>query len=568
MKIFILKDTFQKKGISDHGIMVVLKKRSWLLFFVLAILSSNLFPDTLKEAKKAYSGRQYQKAVKLFQEYSKTNPSDGEPYMYLGYIYESLKEYNISTAYFRKASDLKLSPKQKKTVLLKLIIYFNYMHAWNYVVHYSNQYLILDPGNVEVEKILSKGRGNRGSDQIASVNIQYQDREKSYKQDKQKLSEPEPKPSVKESKNERVKEPKKVSNEETDLWDLALRSIEKGEYTNAFSFLSKLLDSNPDNKDYLYKAGIVKMRLKEYDKAVDYFDLALKNTNEKNETMYYYLYLNKGIALSKLEKFEQALDVLKKSYSYNKSFLPILIIIRLKYENGDYEDVLKYSKYVLNIDPENLESQMYKSISLLQLNNRKEGFKELLIFSKKLKITYPNLNNTPEIFHPGIHYLAVFYSGRKKYKLSNNYLSVINKSRSNYKSYIFTLGKNLFYLKDYEPAQNELLKLSDIPAANYLLSKIYLISNNLEKVKEFLLKATSKKQLYWSRILIDPAYKPTLQSKTDLSSFILNKGVNPIPVPPKEEVKMITPSPIENKQISEKTVDQTPNQTVPQNPSK
>jgi tetratricopeptide (TPR) repeat protein len=252
--------------------------------------------------------------------------------MYLGYIYESLKEYNISTAYFRKASDLKLSPKQKKTVLLKLIIYFNYMHAWNYVVHYSNQYLILDPGNVEVEKILSKGRGNRGSDQIASVNLQYQDREKSNKQDKTKITETESKPSTKDPKNEKAKESKKVSNEETELWDLALRSIEKGEYTNAFSFLSKLIESFPDNKDYLYKAGIVKMRLKEYDKAVDYFDLALKNTNEKNETMYYYLYLNKGIALSKLEKFEQALDVLKKSYSYNRSFLPILIIIRLKYD--------------------------------------------------------------------------------------------------------------------------------------------------------------------------------------------------------------------------------------------
>ena len=546
--------------------MIGLKKKFCLLFFGLALLSSNLFPDTLKEAKKSYSGRQYQKAVKLFQEYSKTNPSDGEPYMYLGYIYESLKEYNISTAYFRKASDLKLSPKQKKTVLLKLIIYFNYMHAWNYVVHYSNQYLILDPGNVEVEKILSKGRGNRGSDQIASVNLQYQDREKSNKQDKTKITETELKPSTKDPKNEKAKESKKVSNEETELWDLALRSIEKGEYTNAFSFLSKLIESFPDNKDYLYKAGIVKMRLKEYDKAVDYFDLALKNTNEKNETMYYYLYLNKGIALSKLEKFEQALDVLKKSYSYNRSFLPILIIIRLKYENGDYEDALKYSKYILNIDPENLESQMYKSISLLQLNNRKEGFKELVIFSKKIKATYPYLNTIPESFHPGIHYLAVFYSGRKKYKLSNNYLSVVNKTRSSYKSYIFTLGKNLYYMKNYEAAQNELLKLSDIPAANYLLSKIYLISNNIEKTKESLLNATSKKQLYWSRILIDPAYKPILQTKSDLSSFILNKGVNP--VPSKEEVKIVIPSPIENKQIQEKTTDQTPNQILPQNPSK
>jgi tetratricopeptide (TPR) repeat protein len=517
--------------------MLGLRKIFWWMLLGISLSFSYIIPDSLKEAKKAYSGRQYQKAVKLFQEYSKTAPSDGEPYMYLGYIYESLKEYNISTAYFRKASDLKLSSKQKKTVLLKLIIYFNYIHAWNYVVHYSNQYLSLDPGNSEVEKILAKARGNRGSDHIASVNIQYQDRERSPKQDKLKNIDGDSKSQYKEGKQEKKIDSKKITSEESEIWESALKSIEKFDFSSANSSLTKLVELFPENKDYLYKAGIVKMKLKDFDSAIHLFDQALKYTNEKNDLLYYYLYLNKGICLSKLEKYEQALDVLKKSYSYNKSYLPLFIIIRLKSESGDFEDVLRYSKYILNIDPENLEALMNKSIALLQLQNKKEGYKELLIYSKKIKAIYPNYINIPETLHPGLHYLGVFYSGRKKYRLSNKYLSLASKSRITYKSHIFSKGKNHYYLNNHEQAQIELSKLNEIPAANFLLSKIYLASNQIEKTKEYIIRSTAIKSLYWSRILIDPSYKPVLQTKSDLSIFIQNRG-NPITL---REEKTLSP---------------------------
>ncbi len=514
----------------------------WFILLGIFLSFTNIFPDTLKEAKKAYSGRQYQKAVKLFQDYSKTDPSDGEPYMYLGYIYESLKEYNISTAYFRKSSGLKLSNKQKKTVLLKLIIYFNYIHAWNYVVHYSNQYLSIDPGNPEVEKILSRARGNRGSDHIASVNLQYQDRDKSSKQEKSKNIEIESKSQVKESKYEKKIDTKKITSEESEIWESALKSIEKSDYVNANIALSKLIELFPENKDYLYKAGIVKMKLKEFESAVSLFNQALKNSNEKNELLNYYIYLNKGIALGKIEKYEQSIESLKKSYSYNKSYLPLFIIMRMKSENGDFEDVLRYSKYILNVDPDNLEALMNKSIALLQLQNKKEGYKELLSYSKKIKAIYPNYVNVPETLHPGLHYLGVFYSGRKKYKLSNKYLSIVSKSRGNFKSYIFSKGKNNYYLNNYDQAQLELSRLNDLPAANYLLSKIFLASNQLEKTKEYIIKTTSLKPLYWSRMLIDPSYKALLQNKSDLSIFIQNRG-NPIiqreekPQIPNSEIK-------------------------------
>ena len=510
----------------NYGIMYIL----WRLLLVGLLLLSynNLSSDTLKEAKKAYSGRQYQKAVKLFLDYSKTNPQDGEPYMFLGYIYESLKEYSISTAYFRKSVELKLNPKQKKTVLLKLIIYFNYLNAWNYVVHYSNLLLALEPGSPEIEKILAKARSNRGSDHVASVNVQYQERDsKSVKQvekekSKNSNSENEVKPTKENTKTHKYKE---EPDEETELWRSTLKLFEKADFVGANKNILKLLEINATSKEYLYKAGIIKIRLKEYEKSLEYFDNVIKINNDKDEQFSYLLYLNRGIAFSKLEKYDESIDSLKKSYSYNKSFLPLFIIVRMKYENNDFEDSLKYSNYIYNVDQENIEALMYIAISKLQLNQKKDGYKDLLQFAKKLKVLYPDYKNIPEKFHYGVHYLGVFYSGRKKYKLSNKLLNIVQKTRGSFKSFIFTSGKNSFYLKDYEKSITELDKLPDVPAAYFLLSKYYLMNNNIDKAKEYLLKATSKREIYWSRVLIDPVYKSVIQINPDFSKFIMNKSI-------------------------------------------
>ena len=93
------------------------------------------------------------------------------------------------------------------------------------------------------------------------------------------------------------------------------------------------------------------------------------------------------------------------------------------------------------------------------------------------------------------------------------------------KSFIFASGKNSFYLKDYEKSVSDLEKLPDVPAASFLISKYYLMNNNIEKTKEYLLKATSKREIYWSRVLIDTVYKSVMQTNSDFSKFIINKGV-------------------------------------------
>ena len=135
--------------------------RFFLILFILFQLP--LFAG-IKEAKKAYAQKQFQKAIKLFTEYSKENPSDGEPYMFMGYIYESQKDFPRSMIMFRRAVELNLNPKQRKTSYLKIILYYNYQQGWDIVAHYSNKFLKLDPENKEVSRMRDRAYANKGHD--------------------------------------------------------------------------------------------------------------------------------------------------------------------------------------------------------------------------------------------------------------------------------------------------------------------------------------------------------------------------------------------------------------------
>lgn len=78
-----------------------LKLKAFYLFIVIFGLNLNsqtsqADPPELREAKKAYSQKSYGSALKQFQDYADKYPNDGTPYVYMGYIYESKKDFSKS----------------------------------------------------------------------------------------------------------------------------------------------------------------------------------------------------------------------------------------------------------------------------------------------------------------------------------------------------------------------------------------------------------------------------------------------------------------------------------------
>ena len=501
-----------------------------LVFFNFSILGN------IKEAKKAFAGKQYQKAIKLFSEYAKENPSDGEPYMFMGYIYETEKDFPKSISMFRRAVDLKLIPKYKKTSLVKILLYYQFTGNWDLVSHYSNRLLKIDPNHREAQKMSHRASEHSGSDPgIVRIGAE--------ETPKRKL------PSEKIKKEESslkeeiavVSEPSKQSEEEKK-WESCLYYFNKEDYKKADSVLKDLIYLNPTNKNYWYKAGMAKLRLGEYSKAIEYFESSKKYSDEINDKqLLYYLNLNQGQAEQKLGNPYPALFLFNKAYEYKPNIVPLIPIAKLNFENGDYAYALKISEEILKRESQNKEGLIYRALSQVQSGNKVKGYKNLLSFMKNLNKQYPESADIPEKYHEAILYSGFFYSNRGKYKLALQYLSIVQNSRIKNKKYLFALGKSYFYSGSFDLSKKTLEKLPEISAANYLLSKIYAKKSDMEKSKDYLARAAKLKPIYWIKPKIDSYFKDFLKYP-DFVAFIDNKGIPPKSIPKPIEMKSENPA--------------------------
>jgi tetratricopeptide (TPR) repeat protein len=518
-----------------------------ILFFLLVFFNFSISAG-IKEAKKAFAGKQYQKAIKLFSEYAKENPSDGEPYMFMGYIHESEKDFPKSISMFRRAVDLKLIPKYKKTSLVKILLYYQYTGNWDLVSHYSNRLLKIDPSHREAQKMSHRASENNGSDP-GNVRVSSEDPVKK-KPSVEKIIKEEP-----TRKEEKAVEPEvSKQTEEEKKWETCLYYFNKEEYKKAEAVLKDLINVHPTNKNYLYKAGMAKLRLGEYQKAIEYFESSKKFSDEINDKqLLYYLNLNQGQAEQKLGNPYPALFLFNKAYEYKPNIVPLIPIARLNYENRDYAYALKISEEILKKDSQNKEGQIYRALSQIQSGNKIRGYKNLFQFMKNLKKQFPDSAKIPEKYHEAILHLGIFYSNRTKYKLASEYLSIAQNSRGKNKKFIFAFGKTYFYTGKFDLAKKYLEKLPEISAANYLLSKIYAKRSDLEKSKEFLLIAAKIKPIYWIKPKIDNYFKDFLKNP-EFVSFLDYKGKPPVIVVQPIETKI--EKPLEEKLIEEKPVEE------------
>ncbi len=526
-------------------------------FLVLFIIFQFPLLAGIKEAKKAYAQKQFQKAIKLFTEYSKENPSDGEPYMFMGYIYESQKDFPRSMIMFRRAVELNLNPKQRKTSYLKIILFYNYHQGWDIVAHYSNKFLRLDPDNKEISRMRDRAYSNKGHDPGNLTVARLEDtkpKQKKNSEESEKLAEEKEKEKERAQREQREREKEREKNQlatekptrknsEEKNWELSLKYFKLEDYPKADKIMQELLAQSPNNKNYLYKAGIAKLRLGEYEKALKFFEASKKLATEKDKMLLYYLNLNEGQANQKLGNTNTAIALYKKAYTYNNSPILLPVLAKLYYENTYFEEAIKTCDQVLESDAANLEATMYKSLSLVSLGKKKNGMKILLEFAKKIKRLHPDLNTVPEKFHEGLLQLGTFYSNRIKYKLSLKYLTQVSSTKSKSPKFNFSLGKTYFYTKKYDLAVAFLEKVPEIPAGNYLLAKYYAKENNLIKTKDYLLKAANIKEIYWIKPKVDPYFKEILKNQ-EFISFLETKG-GKIP-PAKSELPTLNEKKIES----------------------
>lgn len=483
----------------------------FLILSTMGLLSQSSLsdPPELKEAKKSYSQKKYDTAIKQFTAYSEKHPNDGSPYLYMGYIYESKKEFPKSISMFRRAVEGNLTKNQKATTLLKLSLYYNYYQEWDLAAVYSARYLKMRPGNKEIEKINERAEANRGRSphQQAYSNTQ--------------TTTPQVESSAKKTKAEFEAILKKNPNDEEARWELSLIAFSEKDYSRAEDLMKPLVASHPSKPSYSYRLGAAQLRLDKYLDSISNFNLSKKHANKEDKTFLYYLYLNEGIAFYKLNKFSEAEASLLASYKMKDKTSPLVALVRVYYDSSNYQKCIDTSEKVLKKSPDNLENKMYRALCKFDSKAKDSG--PIYAFEKELRSQYSNTSAIPENYFPGLIKLAREYTNSEKYQKAEEYYRILEKKYSQDREYLFYRGKALYYTKNPKLAIAHLSKVERSSAAIYLLAKSYAALGDQPKTEEFLKKSGDLKSIYWELASEEGDFQE-MRKQPSFLEFLKNKG--------------------------------------------
>ncbi|TGL02922.1 tetratricopeptide repeat protein [Leptospira levettii] len=516
----------------------VRKYLSLVLSFV--IFQTTVFAidsDAMKEGKKAFSKKAYGEAIKKFTKHADSHPQDGEAYMYLGYIYEYKKDYPKSIQNFRRAADLDLDKDQRKTVLLKLALFFNYHQDWNLSATYASRYLKYDPKNEEVQKIYNRAVGNKGNPSSSThTNTQHTKIEPKHQEAKNTENKKDQVKKTDESIEDKDTTKPSESYEqilanqphlEDVRWDYVLALFEEKKYDKAEANLNILIEKNPTRSRYHYKMGIIKLRLDDPKSAIDSFEKAKKNPFSKDTNVFlYYVFLNEGIAYQKLAEIEKAELSFQEAFRQVQKDTPLLALARLYEQKSDWEKCIQSSDKALSYNPNQIESHMFRFVCMFEAGNKTKKFETSFAkYSEFIKMKFPDLSQTPEKFQVGFLKLARKYTENNAFDIAESYFSVLEKDQtiSNGREYIFYRGRNYFYSGKVDLAIPYLQKTNGSSAAHYLLARCFAKKNDITKTKEQFQMAADLKPEYWTSASLEKDFKEVWKEQS-FREFINTKG--------------------------------------------
>jgi len=512
------------------------------LSFAFSIVASE--DAVLKEAKQAFSRKAYSEAIKKFSKYSDLHPSEGVGNMYMGYIYEYKKDYPKSIQNFRKAAELNLDKDQRKTVLLKLALFFNYHQDWNLAATYSARYLKYDSKNEEMQKIYNRAIGNRGNPgantSYVHVAKQQDDKVKTDRQDKkdnpkQQIQNPvEDNSETQKSSVDLEKSLIANPNNEELRWEYALALFDEKKYDLAEENIRILIEKDFSRTRYHYKMGIVKLRKDDPKAAIESFEKARKNPfSKETNVFFYYVYLNEGLAYQKLNQLDQAEESYKAAFKQVQKDPPLLALAKLKHQKSEWAACNEHADNAVAIAGQ-LEAHMFRFVCLGELG--KSGTKLQNSFDKYyqfLESNFPDPKKSPDKYKVGFLRLARHLTALGKESIAEKYfLALENEADVNTtREYLFYRGKNLFYLGKMDDAIPLLQKVPNSSAAYFLLARIYAKKGDLNSTKSNLKLAGSLKDEYWAMANTEADFAE-FRKDPKFVQFIAKKGSDD--VAPKE----------------------------------
>lgn len=258
---------------------------------------------------------------------------------------------------------------------------------------------------------------------------------------------------------------------------------------------------NRTNTNAYISIGVTEDNIGNTEKAVEYYDKALKIKPESITALY-----NKGLGYQKLNQIKKAEEYYDKALSLDSNYINALnnkafiLLLRKEYQKG-----LEYAERILKIDKTYVNALLSKGNAYINLKKYKEA---LEIYKKVIKYEPDS--------EKGYHGMGCAYSWLKKHKKSNSYYNkalLINPDSSDAYIMLSDIGSNLINTGRYNEALEYLEKAIKINPAYYhpyyCKACMFALTGKNEQALQMIKKT----------LQLDPSQKESLKNEPDFKSL-------------------------------------------------
>jgi tetratricopeptide (TPR) repeat protein len=154
-------------------------------------------------------------------------------------------------------------------------------------------------------------------------------------------------------------------------------------YNDVLAILTKAIDSDPNNHDFLIEVADLLVQIGKYDEGLELYDRVLKNNPQNVQALY-----KKGLALSDLGKFWEAVEYYRSSLELKPNNPEVWNYLGLAFTDlKKYEDAIKAFDRALELKPNDSYVLNTKGLCIDNLGDHQ---KALTLYDEALRIN-PNL---------------------------------------------------------------------------------------------------------------------------------------------------------------------------------
>ena len=477
--------------------------------------------------KRAYSARNYEKAISYFQKAYRANPGSGNALYYIGRIYDDQRRPTRAISFYKQAVHLRMESQLREQALWKVLLYLKYKKNWEELLEYSRLFLRYKKNpRVERMEALAKEKYDPVLAQI------QRDMEKADRYRKERKY------------GNAIELYRGVLSRRPDYhqarWNLARLRMKKGEHKRALEHFRYLIRRHEDAWDYRYKSAVCLYQLGRYEEASAELNAAEeKNKNASDAFRYHVAYLRGRIALEQADFSAacKALGLARKLHPKRPSSKLLSALALSLVECGRLKEAHDLTKQALKKRPvleEALLAQARLAITRRQYKTAWRLGRKLLEANKTKQSEDLHWSYTPLFFFLGkqaakkMHYytsIAAFEKVRTSFLTK---LAIQERAKKQPKDILWDFnyyyGISLMNTRQYTRALHVLQRLKKNDVSYYLLARVYALQKDLSLTKEMILKSTELNPQCWQRAESDPPFQALMRENAEFKEFIQSRN--------------------------------------------